>query len=58
VVVVDEVRMGLGDIPGVPKWLMRPLARLMGETALGLGDLAVVEPRWALSSRTAPRTRP
>jgi 4-amino-4-deoxy-L-arabinose transferase-like glycosyltransferase len=43
--VVDEVRLGLADIPGVPRWLMRPLARLMGETALGLCDLAVVEMR-------------
>jgi 4-amino-4-deoxy-L-arabinose transferase-like glycosyltransferase len=43
--VVDEVRLGLPDIPGVPRWLMRPLAGLMGETALGLCDLAVVERR-------------
>jgi 4-amino-4-deoxy-L-arabinose transferase-like glycosyltransferase len=43
--IVHEVRMGLGDIPGVPRWLMKPLARLMGETALGLSDLAVVEAR-------------
>ena len=25
--VVEEVRLGLGDIRGVPRWLMRPLAR-------------------------------
>jgi 4-amino-4-deoxy-L-arabinose transferase-like glycosyltransferase len=42
--VVDEVRLGLKRIPGVPKWLMPGLAWLMGETALGLGDVAVVEP--------------
>jgi 4-amino-4-deoxy-L-arabinose transferase-like glycosyltransferase len=41
--IVHEVRMGLQDIPGVPQWLMRPLKKVMGETALGLGDLAVVE---------------
>ncbi len=41
--IVQERRLGLGDIPGVPHWLMRPLAKLMGETALGLSDLAVVE---------------
>ena len=41
--IVREVRMGLTDIPGVPKSVMKPLARLMGETALGLADLAVVE---------------
>ncbi|MFM7151513.1 MAG: hypothetical protein ACKO23_16935, partial [Gemmataceae bacterium] len=41
--VVQERRMGLADIPGVPPALMKPLAKLMGETALGLADLAVVE---------------
>lgn len=41
--VTHERRMGLADIPGVPKPLMRPLATLMGETALGLADLCVVE---------------
>jgi 4-amino-4-deoxy-L-arabinose transferase-like glycosyltransferase len=57
--VVDEVRLGLGAIPGVPRWLMRHLARLMGETALGLGDVAVVEPRGkpATGGDAAPRGR-
>jgi hypothetical protein len=41
--IVREIRMGLFAIRGVPKWLMKPLIRLMGETALGLSDLAVVE---------------
>jgi hypothetical protein len=41
--IVYERRMGLADIPGVPPSLMKPLAKLMGETALGLSDLAVVE---------------
>lgn len=41
--IAREVRMGLADIPGVPPALMKPLAKLMGETALGLADLAVVE---------------
>jgi hypothetical protein len=41
--IVEEHRMGLQDIPGVPSWLMKPLAKLMGETALGLSDLAVIE---------------
>jgi 4-amino-4-deoxy-L-arabinose transferase-like glycosyltransferase len=44
--VVEEVRFGLADIPGVPPRLMKVLVRLMGETALGLCDLAVVEPGW------------
>ncbi len=41
--IVQERRMGLAPIPGVPDWAMKPLAKLMGETALGLADLAVVE---------------
>jgi hypothetical protein len=41
--IADERRMGLADIPGVPPWAMKPLAKLMGETALGLADLAVIE---------------
>ncbi len=41
--IVREVRMGLNPIRGVPRWLMKPLIGLMGETALGLSDLAVVE---------------
>ncbi len=45
VCVVDEVRLELTELPGVPKRLRRPFALLMGETALGLGDVAVVEPR-------------
>jgi hypothetical protein len=41
--IVKEVRMGLTPIRGVPRWLMKHLIGLMGETALGLSDLAVVE---------------
>lgn len=41
--IAAERRMGLADIPGVPPWMMKPLAKLMGETALGLADLAVIE---------------
>jgi hypothetical protein len=45
VAIVDEVHFGLDDIPGLPRGLMKPLAVLMGETALGLCDVAVVEHR-------------
>jgi 4-amino-4-deoxy-L-arabinose transferase-like glycosyltransferase len=45
--IVEEVHYGLANIPGVPPHLMKVLARLMGETALGLCDIAVVEPGWA-----------
>jgi 4-amino-4-deoxy-L-arabinose transferase-like glycosyltransferase len=44
--IVEEVRLGLTDIPGVPPRLMKVLVQLMGETALGLCDIAVVEPGW------------
>lgn len=41
--IVEEVHFGLRPIAGVPRWLMKPLVALMGETALGLCDIAVVE---------------
>ena len=44
--IVEEVHYGLRDIPGVPPRLMKLLVKLMGETALGLCDIAVVEPGW------------
>jgi 4-amino-4-deoxy-L-arabinose transferase-like glycosyltransferase len=43
--VVDEVHFGLEDMLWVPRSLRKPLALLMGETALGLCDVAVVERR-------------
>lgn len=49
--VVDAVHFGLKDLPGVPPRLMKPLALLMGETALGLGDVAVVESNLARPGR-------
>jgi 4-amino-4-deoxy-L-arabinose transferase-like glycosyltransferase len=54
-----EVRMGLPDVPGVPAALMKPLRKLMGETALGLSDLAVIEcPNVQRTARApAPRKR-
>ncbi len=52
--IVEEVHYGLADIPGVPPRLMKVLAKLMGETALGLCDIAVVEPSW-LPPGTPPK---
>jgi hypothetical protein len=43
--ILESVHHGLGPIPGVPKPLMRGLVKVMGETALGLCDVAVIEPR-------------
>ena len=41
--IVEEVHVGLDNLPGVPPAAMKVLAVLMGETALGLSDLTVVE---------------
>ena len=41
--IVEAVHVGLDDLPGVPASLKKGAAALMGETALGLSDLAVVE---------------
>src|SRR5262249_36656714 len=41
--VAHAAHFGLTDIPGVPKPLMRQLRRGLGETALGLCDVAIVE---------------
>ncbi len=44
--IIEEAHFGLQPIPGVPPQVMKLLVRLMGETALGLCDIAVVEPGW------------
>ncbi|MGH7169578.1 MAG: hypothetical protein ACRELG_04785, partial [Gemmataceae bacterium] len=44
--IVEEVHYGLRNIRGVPPRLMKLLVKLMGETALGLCDIAVVERGW------------
>ena len=43
--VVEHVYCGLPDIAGVPRRWMKPLKKWLGQTALGLGDIAVVQPR-------------
>ncbi len=40
---VDEKHFGLGDLPGVPEAVAQKINWLMGETPLGLCDVAVVE---------------
>lgn len=55
--IVEEVRFGLTDIPGVPPRLMKMLVQLMGETALGLCDIAVVEPGWRHAAALTPSAR-
>ncbi len=43
--VVEHVYCGLPDIAGVPRRWMKPLKKWLGQTVLGLGDIAVVQPR-------------
>jgi 4-amino-4-deoxy-L-arabinose transferase-like glycosyltransferase len=43
--VTQAAHLGLTDVPGLPPRWGRSLARLLGETALGLSDVAVVERR-------------
>ena len=45
--IVDVKHLGLSDLPGVPANIMSKLSWLMGETSLGLCDVAVVERRSA-----------
>ena len=54
--IVEEVHYGLDNIRGVPPRLMKLLVRLMGETALGLCDIAVVESGWPYSPTQLSRT--
>jgi 4-amino-4-deoxy-L-arabinose transferase-like glycosyltransferase len=41
----DEAHIGLADLPGMPDSISKHIKQLAGETALGLCDIAVVEPR-------------
>ena len=41
--ITTSSHFGLADIPAVPRRWMKPLTKLMGETALGLADIAVIE---------------
>jgi hypothetical protein len=43
--IVDERHLGLGEIPGLSESLMQKLTWWLGETSLGLCDIAVVERR-------------
>jgi 4-amino-4-deoxy-L-arabinose transferase-like glycosyltransferase len=45
VCVVESVHLDLAAMPGVPDRLMKPLKKVLGETALGLCDVAVIGPR-------------
>lgn len=43
--ITDKRHFGLSDIPGVPEGIAQKLSWFMGETSLGLCDIAVVEHR-------------
>ncbi len=53
--IVEEVHVGLDDLPGVPASLKKSAAALMGETALGLSDLAVVECPRPIGGQNSPQ---
>ena len=57
VCVVESVHCGLADMPNVPGSVMKPLAKLMGETALGLCDVAVIGPRTGGAEEAEPPGR-
>ncbi|MFQ3648775.1 MAG: glycosyltransferase family 39 protein [Gemmataceae bacterium] len=56
--IVREEHFGLRDLPGVPAALMKPFRKLMGETALGLGDICVVEFPPLLAQQPPPDSIP
>jgi hypothetical protein len=43
--IVDTVHLGLPDLPGVPENARKTVTHWMGETAYGLSDVAVIEPK-------------
>jgi hypothetical protein len=43
--IVDTVHLGLPDVPGAPEKSKKTLTHFLGETALGLSDVAVIEPQ-------------
>jgi hypothetical protein len=55
--VVESVHLGLADMPGVPESAMKPLAKMMGETALGLCDVAVIGSRTGGAEEAEPLGR-
>jgi hypothetical protein len=56
--IVPLKHLGLGDLPGVPPTLMPKLTWLMGETALGLCDVAMIERRPDRLTDRQPTLRP
>jgi hypothetical protein len=49
--VVESKRLNLGDLPLVPKAWSKRLTTLMGETALGLSDVAIIERRTTTAAK-------
>jgi hypothetical protein len=52
--IVETRHLGLGDLPGLSPGMMQKLAWLMGETSLGLSDVAVVTSKVAESQLSNP----
>jgi hypothetical protein len=55
--IVERVHCGLADVPGVPQRMMKPLSKLLGETELGLCDLAVIGHRTGGAEEAEPQRR-
>lgn len=49
--VVESKRLNLGDVPFAPKAWSKRITTLMGETALGLSDVAIIERRTVSASK-------
>jgi 4-amino-4-deoxy-L-arabinose transferase-like glycosyltransferase len=49
--VVESNRLNLGDLPFAPKSWSKRITTLMGETALGLSDVAIIERRTVSASK-------
>jgi hypothetical protein len=50
-VVVENKRLNLGDVPFAPKSWSKRITTFMGETALGLSDVAIVERRTSTANK-------
>jgi 4-amino-4-deoxy-L-arabinose transferase-like glycosyltransferase len=55
--IVERVHCGLADVPAVPQRVMKPLSKLLGETELGLCDVAVIGHRSGGAEEAEPPRR-
>jgi hypothetical protein len=48
--ITQTAHLGLGDLPGIPSGLMPRITWMLGETSLGLADVAIVERRTSVTN--------